>query len=261
MPRKILICLCCQVFYQYHSNLDPKSPSISSINLELSNCKTCFKEGHSMESCTNSGMHNAIVSAVSYCGKQPINSSLEDFGTSAFKKYIYIIRRIWVQLLNIILIYMVSLSIFPALNARIISTDNLVSEKYFAPIFCFLFFNLFATVGNFIAQYVQWPGPKYLLVFCLARIAFIPFFLYCNYYPSDMRTLPVIFDRDWMYISGAIAMAVSSGYLSSLVMMYIPKCVHPDLSATAGMFAALTIILGILIGINFSLLYPMMVTS
>lgn len=62
-----------------------------------------------------------------------------------------------------------------------------------------------------------------------------------------------------MYIVGAVAMAVTSGYLSSLVMMVIPKCVHPELSATAGMFAALTIILGILLGINLSLLYPALV--
>ena len=223
--------------------------------------------------CTH--LHASIISKPSYNGEKrlrtrSINSggsskcsenSIEELRRSPLKKYLYIFKRIWVQLLNIILIYTVSLSIFPALNARILSTDNLLSERYFAPVFCFLFFNLFATVGNGIAQYFPVIKAKYLIIFSVLRIGFIPFFLYCNYLPSDTlpRTAPVIFTHDWMYIVGAVAMAVSSGYLSSLVMMYIPKCVHAELSATAGMFAALTIILGILVGINISLIYPTLV--
>jgi hypothetical protein len=42
-------------------------------------------------------------------------------------------------------------------------------------------------------------------------------------------------------------------------MMYAPKCVEPKYAPTAGMMAALFIILGILAGINFSLVYPMIV--
>ncbi|KAJ6222302.1 hypothetical protein RDWZM_000847 [Blomia tropicalis] len=240
-------------FHQYYSNKNLiRTPSISSINMELSN-------GHH-KGRSSSLLHNAIISTVTYDGK-PLNSTCKDFQSSAKAKYVYVLKRIWVQLINVMLIYMVSLSIFPALSARILSEDGILDENYFAPVFCFLFFNLFATVGNTIAQHVQWPGPKYLIIFTIGRLMFIPFFLYCNYHPGDARTLPIIFHRDWMYICGMIAMATSSGYLSSLSLMYIPKCVHPDVSATAAMFAVLTVMLGILVGINLSIFYPTIVTS
>lgn len=175
-----------------------------------------------------------------------------------FSTYLFILGRIWLQLVNLILIYGVSLSIFPAVAARVPSVDGILSPTYYLPVFCFLFFNLFATVGNFTAQYVQWPSAQWLIIVAVVRLVFVPFFLYCNYHPSDTwaRTWPVYFDHDWMYILGMVVFAWSSGYTSSLAMMYIPRLVPAAQSATAGMLGALTIILGILIGINVSLIYP-----
>ena len=172
--------------------------------------------------------------------------------------YKHVFKKTWVQLLNIVIIYFVSLSIFPALMANIKPMNGIISENYFAPVFCFLSFNLCATLGNFIAQRVQRPGPQYVIFFSALRLLFIPFFIYCNYRPEKIqRNIPVLFTDDWIYIIGGVAMALSSGYLSSLCMMYTPRCVQQKYSSTAGMMAALTIILGILLGINFSLVYPL----
>ncbi|XP_054157477.1 equilibrative nucleoside transporter 1-like [Oppia nitens] len=174
--------------------------------------------------------------------------------------YKHVLFKIWLQLLNIILIYYVSLSLFPALIADIKSMNNTLNEKYFSPVFCFLAFNMFATVGNFIAQRFQRPGPNYVIIFTLLRLLYIPFFLYCNYQPTNVnRSLPVVIKNDWIFIVGVVTMAMSSGYLSSLCMMYAPRCVQPGYASIAGMMAALTIILGILLGINFSLVYPLIV--
>jgi len=175
----------------------------------------------------------------------------------------HVFKKIWLQLLNIVLIYFVSLSVFPALIANVKQVNNIIDDKYFAPVFCFLSFNLFATIGNALAQVPKlWkPGPKVLIIFSLLRLLFIPFFLFCNYFPPNTdRKLPVYIHSDWIYILGGILMAATSGYLSSLCMMYAPKCVQPKYSSTAGMMAALTIILGILAGINFSLVYPWIIT-
>lgn len=185
-------------------------------------------------------------------------SELKPENLPPLSKYLFVIRCIWPQLLNILLIYIVSLSIFPAVAARIPSTDGLLNERYYSSVFCFLFFNVFVTVGSATAQFVQWPGPRWLVLPVLLRVAFIPFFLYCNYQPSDtlVRTVPVLFKHDWMYILGIVALSWSSGYLSSLTMIYAPKAVPKSLAATAGMLGALTIIVGILIGINTALIYP-----
>ncbi len=177
-----------------------------------------------------------------------------------WKRYLHVLRNTWIILLNIIIIYFVSLSIFPEIQANISSLNLISNGRYFEAVFCFLEFNLFASIGNYIAQKVQRPEPKYLIIFSVLRLLFIPFFLYCNYHPKDqnaVRTQPVLIKNDWIYIIGGISMALSSGYLSALCMMYAPKCVHPKYAPTAGMMAALFIILGILAGISFSLVYPL----
>ena len=75
------------------------------------------------------------------------------------------------------------------------------------------------------------------------------------------RTLPVLIDNDWAYWIGGVFLGVTSGYYSSLAMMYCPGTVDPQHAATAGMFGAACIITGIFAGINFSLLMPILVKS
>ncbi len=196
-----------------------------------------------------------------------INKSIDHFESQeieifGLKRYLHVFRKTWLILLNLIIIYFVSLSIFPAIQANILPLNHVIGVDYFAPVFCFLEFNLISSIGNYIAQKVRRPGPKYLIIFSVLRLLFIPFFLYCNYHPKDqnaVRTLPVLIKNDWIYIIGGISMALSSGYLSALCMMYAPKCVHPKYAPTAGMMATIFIILGILAATNFALVYPLIV--
>ncbi|XP_023221356.1 equilibrative nucleoside transporter 1-like [Centruroides sculpturatus] len=73
----------------------------------------------------------------------------------------------------------------------------------------------------------------------------------CNYKP-EKRKFPVFINNDWAYMSMAVVLGLSSGYFSSLSMMYAPRCVEPQYASTAGMMAALFLILGIVSGVNFS---------
>jgi equilibrative nucleoside transporter 1/2/3 len=181
-----------------------------------------------------------------------------DSELKGWNRYIFVFKQVWVQLLNLILIYFVSLSIFPSLQANIKPLNHIISDGYFVPVFCFLLFPTFQAVGNFLAQKIRRPGPNYITIFAFLRFLFIPLFLICNYNPNE-RQWPVIIQNDWIYIIIAISMALSSGYLSSLSFMYCPQCVEPEFSSTAGMMASLTKTLGILAGINSSLLYPMLI--
>lgn len=38
--------------------------------------------------------------------------------------------------------------------------------------------------------------------------------------------MPILFGNDYLYCAGGILMALSSGYLSSLTMMYAPRLLH-----------------------------------
>ncbi|XP_017464539.1 PREDICTED: equilibrative nucleoside transporter 1-like [Rhagoletis zephyria] len=112
-------------------------------------------------------------------------------------------------------------------------------------------------LGSLTTSWVQWPGPKYLAVPVTLRLLFIPLFLYCNYSPLNIeRKLAVLISNDWIYWFISILMSWSSGYLSSLAMMYAPQTVEPKHQVKAGMFAAAMLITGIFAGVLFSFLNP-----
>ncbi|XP_054157472.1 equilibrative nucleoside transporter 3-like [Oppia nitens] len=177
---------------------------------------------------------------------------------SGYQLYLHVFYQIWPQLLTIIVIYFVTFSIFPSLQANIRPLNQLISDKYFVPVFCFLIFPLFKTIGNSLAEWLPKPSPKFLIVYSLLRLIFIPFFLFCNFFPND-RHLPVLIGNDILYILGAILMSLTSGYLSSLAIMYCPMLVEPRYASIAGMMASFTILFGILLGLNFSLVYPIII--
>uniref|UniRef100_A0A1I7WQX2 Aa_trans domain-containing protein n=1 Tax=Heterorhabditis bacteriophora TaxID=37862 RepID=A0A1I7WQX2_HETBA len=181
----------------------------------------------------------------------------------------------WVQLWNVFFIFFVTLTIFPAMMAStplyiepgqgwhsiwpskvffffiiimiiIIITITIIthiSENLYTFITTFLSFNVFATLGSMIANFVQWPRPDYLWIPVLLRGLFIPFFMFCNYRPAD-RTIPIFFKSEWLFLIAGIMMALTSGYFSSLGMMYAPRIVPGNQAKIVGMTAALCLILG-----------------
>lgn len=164
------------------------------------------------------------------------------------------------QLFNVFFTFFVSLSIFPSIHSDIASSngsDNFLGNQ-FVNVTCFLSFNLFAMLGSWLASHYQKTGPKNLTWLVVARIIFIPLFLFCNYQPKNVvRTVPVLIKEDWIYWPIAILMALSSGYTSSLAMMYSSRSVQD--SATAGMFAAAMLVTGIFCGLAFSMALSMLV--
>lgn len=168
------------------------------------------------------------------------------------------------QLFNVFLVFFVTLSVFPAVYSDIhqVDEDFIVPTSHFTAITCFLTFNLFAMLGSLLTSWVQWPKPKYLVYPVVLRLLFIPLFLFCNYHPKNVtRILPVLITNDWVYWIMAILMSFSSGYLSSLGMMYTPQTVAQKYQVTAGMFAAAMLITGIFTGIIFTMLFPIVVTN
>ncbi|KAI9578240.1 hypothetical protein GQX74_015126 [Glossina fuscipes] len=145
------------------------------------------------------------------------------------------------QLFNIFFVFFVTLAVFPAVHSDIRPNHNdfFIPDQLFTSITCFLTFNLFAMLGSLATSWVQWPKPKYLWIPVSMRGAFLPLFLFCNYLPKGVqRTLPILITNEWIYWIIAVVMSFSSGYLSSLGMMYAPKTVSPKYQTTAGMFAA-----------------------
>lgn len=172
--------------------------------------------------------------------------------------YLLILKQVWLHLFSIFFVYFVSLALFPAVLAGVISTTSLAGP-YFAVVWCFLSFNTCAMLGNIAVDF--WPKlipEKRLWIFVVARLLFVPFFLFCNFKP-DTRTVPVVFYNDAFYILGVMLFALTSGFMSSVAITMAPKSVAPEHASVAGMMASLTLMIGIATGISSSFLFANMV--
>ncbi|XP_015920118.1 equilibrative nucleoside transporter 1-like [Parasteatoda tepidariorum] len=162
-------------------------------------------------------------------------------------------RKIWPQCLNVFMVFFVTLTIFPAMcaNTKIFDYRFFIDAKYFTAITCFLSFNFFAMVGSFLPSCFKWPEPKYLWIPIVIRFLLIPFFMLCNYIPES-RTLPVLIKNDYAYTVMVTVLGLSSGYCSSLAMMYTPGYVSKENKTVAGMIAAFFLVFGVFCGVNFT---------
>ncbi|XP_067205556.1 NADPH-dependent diflavin oxidoreductase 1 isoform X4 [Linepithema humile] len=168
------------------------------------------------------------------------------------------------QCFNTFLVFFVTLALFPSVQSDITYSDKdfIIPNEYYSSVMCFLTFNITAMLGSTIASFVQWPSKKYLVIPVVLRLAYIPLFLLCNYQPArTTRILPILINDDRIYWVIAITMGLSSGYLSSLSMMYCPRMVDSQHASTAGMFGAASLITGIFTGILFSMVMPSLVAS
>ncbi|XP_050430267.1 equilibrative nucleoside transporter 1 isoform X2 [Adelges cooleyi] len=173
--------------------------------------------------------------------------------------YWRIFKQSWSQQFNVFFIFFVTLSLFPAVHSDIkVSDPNFfIGSTYYVSIMCFFTFNFTALVGSYLSTLFSWPKPKWMFAPVILRVVLIPLFLICNYHPIDVsRLTPVIINNDYAFwILGAI-LGLSSGYLSSVAMMYIPSCVEPRYSGVAGMFGAAMLITGICCGLVFGMFMP-----
>ncbi|CAI5454925.1 unnamed protein product [Caenorhabditis angaria] len=185
---------------------------------------------------------------------------------AGLQKYIATFKEAFPQLINVFLVFFVTLSIFPGIMMYVRDEPKggqysfVLPEKYFMDITTFLSFNVFAFIGSLVAGKVQYPAPNRLWIPVYARLLYIPFFAMCNYMP-ETRTFPVWFPSTWLFIIVGATMSFGSGYFSGLAMMYTPNSVHPSRAQTAGMMAGFFLIFGIVSGLLFTLIVKTIITA
>lgn len=196
--------------------------------------------------------------------KAAMNKKRENQGVEPKIPYWTIFKKCFPQCFNVFFVFFVTLTVFPAIHSDVkrVDPDFFISQTYFVVVTCFLTFNLFAMIGSSLSAVVAWPSAKFLVYPVLLRAVFIPLFLVCNYLPEKInRVLPILIMNDWVYWIAAIALGLTSGYFSSVAMMYCPRTVEPQHAATAGMFGAASLITGICAGIVFSSVMPWFVST
>jgi len=183
-----------------------------------------------------------------------------------------VFRTISVYGISVFLIFTVTLACFPAITVMVKSStlpealkkdeekDYPWGVKYFIPVCCFVLFNVGDWLGRFSAEMIQWPKPGRFGMFLvlglsLARLAFIPLFLFCNINPLIPRNFAfTAFHNEAFYIIFMALFSLSNGYLSCICMMSAPQlCKGSEAQTASSMMVAL---LGLGLGTGSLMSYP-----
>lgn len=127
-------------------------------------------------------------------------------------------------------IFVVTISIYPAVTVLITSTGkgngHLWNDVYFVTVVNYLVFNSGDYLGRILAGLLGWPTnrPNLLLFAALLRGLWIPLFMLCNAQPRG--SLPVLIDSDILYILLMVVFSISNGYLANLSLICAPKQVR-----------------------------------
>lgn len=204
---------------------------------------------------------NALfASSSSLASATSIGSSLNhsiEYPVREKTPYWEILKALSPMALSVSFVFFVTLSLFPSIVSGILSVNKDNGSKWtnqlFAPMMCFLLFNLGDLAGRTMAGFMPLFSEKSiaLRVLCASRIIFIPLFALCNYRP-DSRRFPVVFNNDICPIILNVFFATSNGYLGSLCMMYGPKLVNGKHAEVAGTIMALFLSSGLALGAGFS---------
>ncbi|XP_054154059.1 equilibrative nucleoside transporter 1-like [Oppia nitens] len=188
--------------------------------------------------------------------KHRVNQSRRQLTTfvSASDQSFYrsIIYSIWPHLTSAMLVFWVTLSVFPAITVLVVPESPNSSQwtgTYFIPVTCFLLFNLSDLMGRFAGRFC--PIPAYrrwtLLLVSAGRIVLIPLLMLCNVHPRAGH-LPVVFLNEMYYIWFVTALGFSNGYVLMNVMVSGPTFVANEYKESAGFFLVSFIGLGLTLG-------------
>lgn len=139
---------------------------------------------------------------------------------------------------GILLIYVVTLSIFPGYITEDVHSKIL---KDWYPILLIAGYNVFDLVGKSLTAVYLLENAKIAISACIARLLFYPLFLVCLHGPEFFRTeIPVTVLT--------CLLGLTNGYLTSVLMILAPKAVQLQHAETAGIVIVLFLVVGLAIG-------------
>lgn len=139
---------------------------------------------------------------------------------------------------GILLIYVVTLSIFPGYITEDVHSKVL---KDWYPILLIAGYNVFDLVGKSLTAVYLLENAKIAIGACIARLLFYPLFLVCLHGPEFFRTeIPVTVLT--------CLLGLTNGYLTSVLMILAPKAVQLQHAETAGIVIVLFLVVGLAIG-------------
>ncbi|XP_057368673.1 equilibrative nucleoside transporter 1-like [Daphnia carinata] len=166
--------------------------------------------------------------------------------------YRRIIVQIWPYLFSITLVYIVTLSLFPAVSVLIRSASYdqgfIWNDVYFTPVACFLLMSIGDYIGRTSTGIIPMPSnvKMWTCILSVMRLAFIPLMIMCNAQPRFH--LPVLIPNDAGFVLVMALFAFSNGYLSVIPFAQAPRCVDKKDQETASSLMAAGLGIGLAVG-------------
>jgi len=151
--------------------------------------------------------------------------------------------RIRVEMVTIFLLYVITLACHPGLTVLVEATglqsgsatswEEVYYEVYFVPVNCFLCFAIGNLLGRSVMWYLPIPSPTLTLLLTLLRVLALPLFLVCNLMPRQRYFTPVLIHSDIVYTVIMLIFSISTGILTSVVMVGVKTRVREHEQQTA----------------------------
>ncbi|RXN23773.1 equilibrative nucleoside transporter 2-like protein [Labeo rohita] len=134
-----------------------------------------------------------------------------------------VFKKIWVMAFCVTFVFVVTLSVFPAVTVDVKTVYRGKWERYFIPVCCFLMFNTIDWFGRSVTSVLRWPSKESRLfpALVVCRVIFIPLLMMCNV--QERHYMPVLFSNDFMFAAVMMFFSMSSGYFVCLSMTYAPQ--------------------------------------
>ncbi|XP_031477679.1 equilibrative nucleotide transporter 1 [Nymphaea colorata] len=150
----------------------------------------------------------------------------------------YIVGRVKWYGIGILLIYVVTLSIFPGYITEDVHSELL---KDWYSILLIAAYNVFDLVGKSLTAVYVIQNARIAVGASVARLLFYPLFLACLHGPKFFRTeIPVTLLT--------CLLGLTNGYFTSVLMILAPKVVHIQQAEAAGIVLVLFLVIGLAVG-------------
>jgi len=164
-----------------------------------------------------------------------------------------VFKKIWVEALNIFMIFFVTLSLFPGADAILVKPEN-PSNTFFTTVLI-LIFQACDLIGRMTPQFYVAPISKAMPFLVLLRVGFFPIsiLIALNRYPQ--------LHHDWIPIVVMIVFALTNGYFSTLTMMWAPSRVDTSEEQVAGTMMTFFLQGGIFSGVSTAILVKYLIEN
>ncbi|KAL2903230.1 Equilibrative nucleotide transporter 1 [Bienertia sinuspersici] len=170
--------------------------------------------------------------------QQAVNNAKEKGSGSLSGPVWEIMGRIKWHGIGIVVIYVVTLSIFPGFITE--DVHSVLLGDWYA-ILLITSYNVFDLVGKCLTSFYLLENEVTAIASCFARLLFFPLYLGCLHGPQFFRTeIPVTVLT--------CLLGLTNGYLTSVLMILAPKTVQLQHAETAGILVVLFLVAGLASG-------------